>query len=170
MPFGPVRSLRYGSLLRCRGHGLRGGHGCIRIINHVLQFLARLEIRDLFGGDFHPRAGFRIAANPGLPLARAEAPESADLDLLAGSQRANDAVENGLHDDLGFLPGHLHDPGDFFNQIGLRHRILLSSQSLTKPQYRLISPDLQARRYSALRSFRLMTSSMVVVAAAAWRW
>jgi hypothetical protein len=54
---------------------------------------------------------------------------------------------------------------------------------MLKPQYRVNLKDLQAIRdlkcqilhapaavYSCPRTFRLMTSSMVVVAAAAWRW
>src|SRR5439155_10771684 len=112
--------------------------------HNILQFLARLEIRDLLGGYFDPCTGFRVAANPGLALAGAETAESTNFDLVASAQRANDTVENGLHNDFGLLPGHLHYAGDFFNQIGLGHRMLLSCQSVTKPQYRVNSMDLQA--------------------------
>ena len=40
--------------------------------------------------------------------------------------------------------------------------------SVTKPQYRLKIKKFAS--YSGLRSFKLITSSIVVVAAAAWRW
>src|ERR1017187_3757101 len=115
--------LRGGSLAGGRRYRSGGGGG--RAVDHVFQFLAGLEIRDLLGGHFHARAGLRVAADTRLGLAGAETAESADLDLVTAAQKANDAVENGLHDDLRFLPGHLHYSGDFFNQIGLSHRILL---------------------------------------------
>src|SRR5271157_634423 len=120
-PGGPeiVHAIPGPSLLRVRSLLRRGGRFGAwawrpgrpgRIVHHVLQFLAGLEIRDLLGGHFHPRAGFRVAADPGLSLASAETPESADLDLIAGAQGTNDTVENRLHNDLRFLPGHFHHP------------------------------------------------------------
>ena len=146
---------------RARGRGAGA-------VDHVLQFLARLEIGDFLGGNFHPRAGLRIAADTGLALAGAEAAESADFDLVAGPEGTYDTVENGLHDDFGFLPGHLYYAGDFFNQIGLGHRILLALKYWHEIA---VSPEFKRfATYSWPRSFKLRTSSMVVVAAAAWRW
>src|ERR1017187_2982728 len=124
----------------------RGNHRSGGVVHHVLELLARLEIGNFLGGDFDPRPGLRVTPDPGLSLARAEAAEPADLDLVSRPQRAHDTVENSLHDDFGFLPGHLHYAGDFFNQIGLGHRILLTCQSVTKPQYRVNPKDLQALR------------------------
>ena len=114
------------------------------VVHDVLQFLARLEIRNLLGGNFHPRAGLRVASDTGLALACAEAAESADFDLVAGPEGTYDAVENRLHDDFGFLSSHLDNAGDFFNQIGLRHRFLLDCKTGMKSQYLVNLNDLQA--------------------------
>ena len=46
--------------------------------------------------------------------------------LSPRAQRPNDAVEDGFHDYLGILAGHFHDPGDFLDQLGLRHVCFLS--------------------------------------------
>src|SRR5213594_3701813 len=83
------------------------------IIDYVLKLLAWFEIRDLLGGNLDPRAGFGVAADSGLPLARAKTAKSANLDLIAGAQGAHDAVENGLYNDLGLFPGHFHYARDF---------------------------------------------------------
>src|SRR6185369_6084071 len=135
------------------------------------QFFAGLKIRDLFGGNLHPGSGLRIAANPGLPLACAKAAEPADLNLVPSPQRAHDTVENCLHNDFGFFPGHFYYAGDFFNQIGLSHRILLKVsigyETAVSREYERFASN--SGCYSVSRSFRLMTSSIVEVAAAACR-
>src|SRR5271157_4228489 len=164
-------------LLRVRGRlggrrtGRRGRGGAI---HHVLQFLAGLEVRNLLGGHFDAGAGLGIAANAGLALARAETAESANLDLIAGPEGTDDAVENGLHDDFRLLACHLHHAGDFFNQIGLCHRILLEVSmgydSATRSETAVSRENGQIASYSVFRSLRLIASSIVVVAAAAWRW
>src|SRR5678815_5330842 len=90
----PLMRLRLGISRRGFFGGRRG------VVHHILQFLARLEIRNLFGGHFDARSGLGIAPDAGLPLARAEAAEAADLDLVAAAQGFHDAVEDGLDDDL----------------------------------------------------------------------
>jgi hypothetical protein len=91
------------------------------MVYDVLQLLARLEVGNLFGGDLNARAGFGIAADAGLALARTETPKPTDFDFIAATQCPDDAVENGLDDDFSFLPRHLNHTRDFFNQIGFRH-------------------------------------------------
>src|SRR5258708_13597585 len=75
------------------------------VIHEVLQLFAGLEERNFLGGHFHFRAGLRIAADSSAAFARAEAAESADLDLLALLQGANDAFENRFDHGLRLLPG-----------------------------------------------------------------
>src|SRR6202453_5344093 len=65
-----------------------------RRVDVILQFLARLEIGDLLGRDFHFRAGLRVAAGASTALAGAKAAEAADLDLVVGLQRLDDTFEN----------------------------------------------------------------------------
>ena len=105
-----------------------------------------------------------------LPRRRAEAAEAADFDLVAAAQGTNDAVENRLHDHFRLFSGHFHDSGDFFNQIRFRH---VSTLLLIRPVSTAVSLDCTyfatAYEFSSPRSLRLMTSSMVVVAAAACR-
>src|SRR5579883_1422217 len=112
--------LRIGNGLYRRSAGWRG---CGGVVDDVFQFLAGLEIRNLLGRDFHASARLGISPDARLTLTSAETAESTDLDFVSRAQGTDDAVEDSLHDDLGLLPGHLHDAGDFFNQVGLRHRI-----------------------------------------------
>src|SRR6185503_9237580 len=123
---------------RFRRRSCRRFSRSIRVVDHILQFLAGLEVRNLLGGNFHARAGLGISADARLPLARTKTAESADLDLIGISQRAHDAVEDRLHDNLGFLTGRFHYPGDLFNQIGFCHPL----------------PSLQQRRHTRTASLK----------------
>src|SRR5207249_1911862 len=80
---------------RHRLFGARGG-----AVDHILQFFAGLEVRNLLGWHFHARAGLRITADARLPLACAEAAEPADLDLVAAAQCLYNTVEYRFDDDL----------------------------------------------------------------------
>src|SRR6185369_2209340 len=161
-----------GGLVRIRnGFGSRRGNHGSGVVDHVLQFLTRFVIGNLFRRYLYARAGLGVAANPRLPLARPKAAETADFNLVSGPQGAHDTVENGLHNNLGFFPGHFNHAGDFFNQIGLSHRILLEVsigyETAVSREYERFASN--SRCYSLSRSFRLMTSSIVDVAAAACR-
>src|SRR5579862_3862 len=106
------------------GDVARSGSGVISLaadVDHVLQLLTRLKVRNLLGGYFDASTGFRIPANARLPLAGPETPETTDLDLIAAAKRAHDTVENRLYNDFRFFPGHLDNSRYLFNQIGLRH-------------------------------------------------
>ena len=65
--------------------------------------------------------GSWIASDARSSLAGVEASESADFNLVAGSQGTDDAVKYGANDDVGFLPGHLNGLVNLFGQIGLGH-------------------------------------------------
>src|SRR5580704_4053954 len=82
----------------------RTGLGHSRI-HQILQFLARLEERNLLGGDFHAITGLRIAAHTRLALPGAEAAKATNLNLVAHTKRAHDAVENGFDDNFTVLAG-----------------------------------------------------------------
>src|SRR5581483_3825933 len=97
-----------------------------RVIYQVLQFLAGLEIRNALRRHFHARAGLRIASHARLALTRAKTAETPDFNLVAGTQRANNAVEDRLHNDLGILAGHFHYARDFLDQFSLRHFVSLT--------------------------------------------
>jgi hypothetical protein len=56
-----------------------------------------------------------------------EAPESADFNLIAGSQGTHDAVKYTAHNDVRLLPGHLNGAGNLFGKIGPGH--------LTRPRF-----------------------------------
>src|SRR5580704_13814496 len=101
-------------------------------IHQILQFLARLEERNLLGGDFHAIAGLGIAADARLALAGAETAEAADLDLVAHPERAHDAVENGFYDHFTVLAGQLRQLGHFIDQISLSHTPLRSVSVVMK--------------------------------------
>src|SRR5579871_3768617 len=99
----------------------RGSTCAAGIVHQILQLLARLEIGDALGRHLYARTGLGIATHSRLPLARAEAAESTNLDLIPRSQRAHDAVEDSFYNYLGILTGHLHHPRDLLDQFGLRH-------------------------------------------------
>src|SRR5260370_25266547 len=88
-----------------------------RVINQILQFRARLKVRNSLGRHIYPRAGLRIASHSRLALAGAKTPEPANLDLIARAKAPDDAVKDCFHDDLGVLPRHFYRPGHFLDQI-----------------------------------------------------
>src|SRR5579862_3734119 len=108
---------------RLRSSGSRGRLSSLarRIVHQVLQFFARLEIWNSLRGHFHPSPRLGIPPHARLPLPGAKTTKPPDLALIPIAHRTNDAVENGFYDHLGILPGHFHDPGDFLDQLGLRH-------------------------------------------------
>src|SRR5215211_2466954 len=83
-----------------------------RLVDQLLQLLARLEVRDLLRGHFNLLPRLRIAAGAGLAAAQAEAAEAAELDLLAGAEGVDDGVEDDVDDRLGLLLRQLDDAGD----------------------------------------------------------
>ena len=111
-------ALRLGCAFRGGLHARVLFHGTV---DHVLQFFAGLEERNLLGGNVHAVPGLGIAADAGFTLARAEAAESPNLDLIASAQRAHHALEDGLYNDLAVLPSEFRQPGNFIDQVCLGH-------------------------------------------------
>jgi hypothetical protein len=63
-----------------------------------------------------------------------ESPESADFNLVAGSQGADDAVKYGADDDIGFLVGQLDGLANLFGHVGpghLAHLLCIPKKSIT---------------------------------------
>src|SRR5712692_1593141 len=110
-------------------------------IDKVFELFAGLEKGNFLGRHFHFRTGFRIAAHSSAPLARAEAAESADLDLLALLQGTDDAIENRFDDGFRLLAGKLRYTQNLFDEVGLRECGLLGH-----------------RRYASSRNSRLETA------------
>src|SRR5262245_3744560 len=70
-------------------------------VDQLPELLAGLEVRDLLGGDHHPRPGLRVPPRPAVAAPDAEAPEAPELDLVALLEGVDDRGEDGFHDDLG---------------------------------------------------------------------
>src|SRR5437868_832816 len=87
----------------------------------MLQLFARLKERDLFGGNFDALSRLGVASYPRTPLASTEAAKAADLNLVAGAQRAHHAVKNGFHDHFTILAGKFRQTRNFVDQIGFGH-------------------------------------------------
>src|SRR4029453_3374533 len=91
-------------------------------VDQLLQALADLEERNALLGDADVRARLRVATASGVPASHPEAPESTQLDLLDAGEGRGDAVEDRVHDELGFLLGQVRDLGDLVDEVSLRHR------------------------------------------------
>src|SRR5712664_1799503 len=110
-------------LASCRGR--YGGPGTVGGVDEILQLLAGLEERNLFGGHFHLLPRFRVAAHAPAALPRPKAPKSANLDFLALLQRTNNALENGFDNGFRLLARQLGNPQNLFNEVGFRQCGLL---------------------------------------------
>src|ERR1700751_966580 len=112
-----------GLLRRSRwcGRGSRDGLRALAVVHQVLQLLARLEKRNFLGGNFHAVSGLRIASYARFALARAEAPEAADLNLVPHPQRAHDAVKDRLYNHFAVFPCEFRQTRDLINQIRFCH-------------------------------------------------
>src|ERR1039457_5829457 len=77
----------------------------VQTINQLAKFLARFEEGNSLRGHFDSGSGFWIASDARSSLARVEASESADFNLIASSQGTDDAVKYGANDDVGLVPG-----------------------------------------------------------------
>src|SRR6185437_6181200 len=67
------------------------------LVHPLPQFLARLEMRDVLAGQRHGRAGLRIAARARRTVMQRETAEAADLDAVAGRQRATHLLDDVAH-------------------------------------------------------------------------
>src|SRR5450631_2624165 len=107
-----------------RHHGGNNFHS-FTVVHQIFQFLTGLEERDLLCRNFHPFARLRVPAHTRLALAGAEAAKTSYFDLVAHSQRAHDAVKDRVHNHFAVFAGEFRQPGNFFDQVSLRHKPLL---------------------------------------------
>src|SRR4051794_11707582 len=78
-------------------------------VDEIFEFLAGLEIRNSFGRHFHLFTRLGIAPDPRVALPDSKAAEAADFQLVADSQRLDDTLEQGVHDDFRILPRQLRN-------------------------------------------------------------
>jgi hypothetical protein len=90
-------------------------------IHEFAKFLARFEEGNILRRHCDAGSGFWITSDASTSLARVEASESADFNLVAGSQSTDDTVKYGTNDDVGFLAGYLYGLINLFGQIGSLH-------------------------------------------------
>src|SRR5215469_11657507 len=90
------------------------------VVYKIFQFLAGLEIRNLFRGHFHFFSGLGVTPNTSAALACAEAAEATNFDFFAFLQSTNDAVKYGLDNRFRFLAGKFRHVQNFLDQVGLR--------------------------------------------------
>jgi hypothetical protein len=119
----------------------------VETIEQFAKFLARFEEGNSLRWHYDSGSGFWIASDAPSSLARVEASESADLNLVPGSQGTDDAVKYGADDDFGFLPGHPNGLVNLFGQIGPGH--LAHPRRITKKSITALpgaAPDAGRRR------------------------
>src|SRR5215469_13748660 len=76
-------------------------------IDGVAQLLGWLEKGNSFGRDVDFGAGLGVTACASISLAGPEASETADLDLVAGLESADDGFEESIDDDLAIATGEV---------------------------------------------------------------
>ena len=106
----------------------------MQTVDQFAQLLAWFEERNSLWRHFDSGSGFWIASDAPSSLARLEASESTDVDLVPGSQGTDDAVEYGADDNVGFLQGHSNGLVDLVGQIGpghLAHRRRITKKPIT---------------------------------------
>src|ERR1700722_12356414 len=102
-----------------------GGGDAVGGVDEIFEFFAGLEEGNLFGRDFDFGAGLGVAADATATLARAEAAEAANFDLVAFLKSVDDALENSLDDGFRLLAREFGYFEDLFNEVGLRQCRLL---------------------------------------------
>src|SRR5262245_23603970 len=90
-------------------------------VDEFSQTLAHLEERHLLARHADAGAGFRVASDPGSPLANLEAPETADLDLIPSRECLGDGIEDRIDDGLAILLRQARCPRQLVHQIRPRH-------------------------------------------------
>jgi|NGEPerStandDraft_6_1074524.scaffolds.fasta_scaffold21279_3 hypothetical protein len=107
---------------------------CSDSLNQFANSLARFEKGNPLGWHVDPGSSFWISSDARSPLARVESSESADFNLVPGSQRTDDAIKYGANDNIGFLSGQLSGLTNRFCQIGpghLEHPDCITEKSIT---------------------------------------
>src|ERR1700735_1182261 len=94
------------------------------MVHEVLELFAGFEEGNFLRGHFNFRTRLRIAPGAAATFARAETAETANLDLIVGLKRANDALENRFDDRLSFFARQFGDASDLFHEVSFRHRMI----------------------------------------------
>jgi hypothetical protein len=87
----------------------------------LAKFFARFEEGNSLGWHVDLPSGFWIASDACPSLARVEASEASDFNLIAGSQGTDDTVKYGADDGVGFLERHPNGLVNLLGQIGPGH-------------------------------------------------
>jgi hypothetical protein len=98
------------------GGGLHSGR-----VHRVAELLAGLEEGHTLGRDvdFFPSLG--VAADAGVTLTGPETAEAANLNLIAGLERADDGLEEGVNDNLSIASGEVTEGGYFIDKVSFSH-------------------------------------------------
>ena len=96
----------------------------------LANFLTRFEEGNSLRWHFDSGSSSWIASDAASSLARVEASESADLNLVPGSQSPDDAVKYGGDDGVRFLHRQPNGLANLFSQIGPGH--LVHRRRITK--------------------------------------
>jgi hypothetical protein len=95
-------------------------------VYRITQLFRWLEEWNPLGRNIDFGTSLRVAARSGVALARPEAAETANLDLVSGLQRPDDGVEERIDNNLPITAGQVSKSGHFINKVGFRHGGFLS--------------------------------------------
>jgi hypothetical protein len=121
-------------------------------INQFAKFLARFEEGDSLRWHFDSGSGSGIAPDAPASLARLEVAESADFNLIPGSQSPHDTVKYDADEGVGFLPRHPNGSANLFAQIYPGH--LVHPRRITKKSITALPGARAVARTAAARSPR----------------
>ena len=92
------------------------------LIDTLTQFLAGLEVRNIFRRHLCPRAGLWIPPDTRRPVNESKATEAASLDAITVPEGRDHRIENHIHRQIGILRQQLRKTHcQLANQFGLRH-------------------------------------------------
>jgi len=102
-----------------------GFHCAVRIYR-VAQLFGRLEERNALSRNIDFGSSLRVAPGSGITLPGPKAAEAANLDFVTSLQRADDGIEECIHDHLAIAAGQVSEGCHFINKVGFSHSGFLS--------------------------------------------
>jgi hypothetical protein len=87
----------------------------------VAELFGWLEERDTLGGHVDLGSGLGVATCAGVALARTEAAEAANLNLVAGLEGTDDSFEESIDDNFSVAAGEVAKGGDFVDEVSFGH-------------------------------------------------
>jgi hypothetical protein len=103
--------------LRIGFGGLCGAGGVYR----VAELFGWLEEGNAFGWHVDLGSSLGVAACAGVALARAEAAEATNLNLVAGFERTDDSFEESIDDNFAVTAREIAQGGDFVDEVSFGH-------------------------------------------------